>query len=120
MCPYCAQKHQADKCSLKGKTTSNCTACARRMKAASPTTDLHTLFSTTPLILRHSPLDPTFPGRIALSVEKTQQATEKRRLQVEKQAEQSAEPAVNTEAGQPASEADRADSKENVEMVVAQ
>lgn len=89
------------------------------MKAATPSTDLPTLFSTTPLILRHSPLDPTCPARIALSVEKTQQATERRRLQAEERANQTADPAENTEAGQPASDTTGAGSEENIEMVVA-
>lgn len=81
MCPYCAETHQADSCPLKSRTTSNCTACARRMKTADPALDLPQLFSTTPLLLRHSPLDPTCPARIALAVEKANQATAQRKSQ---------------------------------------
>lgn len=65
MCPYCAADHPADKCDLKGKTMSNCTACARDIKASNPSTDLQELFSKTPIHLHHSPLDPTCPTRLA-------------------------------------------------------
>lgn len=51
------------------------------MKAADDNLDLPTLFSTTPLILRHSPLDPTCPARIAQAVEKAKQATKLRKNQ---------------------------------------
>lgn len=81
MCPYCAENHQADTCTLKSRTTSDCTACARRMKDADASLDLAHLFSTTPLILRHLPLDPTCPARIALAVEKAKKATELRQQQ---------------------------------------
>lgn len=78
MCPYCAENHQADTCPQKARTTSNCTACARRMKTYNPLLDLPQLFSTTPLILCHSPLDPICPARIALVFEKAKLATEPR------------------------------------------
>lgn len=44
MCPYCAGTHAADKCEHKGKLMSNCTACARAIKKATPDTDLEALF----------------------------------------------------------------------------
>lgn len=66
MCPYCAEPHPADGCKLKGLMTSNCTACARSLKSAKPDTNLKELFSTTPVSLSHSPLDPTCPTRAAL------------------------------------------------------
>lgn len=66
MCPYCASDHPADKCELRGTMTSNCTACARALKAADQTTDLSTIFSKTPIHLHHSPLDPTCPTRLAI------------------------------------------------------
>lgn len=65
MCPYCAGAHAADRCVHKGKMTSNCTACARAIQSKTPETDLEALFSTTPVHLHHSPLDPTCPTRIA-------------------------------------------------------
>lgn len=68
MCPYCAEAHPADKCEFKGMMTSNCTACAQRKKTADPTVDLKQLFSNTPKELRHSPLDPTCPARVAEKV----------------------------------------------------
>lgn len=74
MCPYCAEAHPADQCKYKGMMTSNCTACARRKKATDPTTDLKQLFSTTPRELRHSPLDPTCPARVAEKVARVNQA----------------------------------------------
>lgn len=73
MCLYCAGDHPADKCELRSKMTSNCTACARALKTADQTTDLKTLFSKTPVHLHHSPLDPTCPARIN---SKRQQATQ--------------------------------------------
>lgn len=76
MCPYCAEAHPADKCAFKGMMTSNCTACARKKKTAEPTTDLKTLFSTTPKDLRHSPLDPTCPARVAEKVARVSQRSE--------------------------------------------
>ena len=48
------------------------------MKAAEKTLDLPLFFSTTPLVLRHSPLDPTCPARIAQAVEKAKKATDLR------------------------------------------
>lgn len=65
MCPYCAEYHTADKCDLRGKTTSSCTACACEILKKTPDTDLQALFSTTPVHLRHSLLDPTCPTRLA-------------------------------------------------------
>lgn len=65
MCPYCAGKNPAKQCELCGKTTSNCTACARALKTADKSLDLKLLFSTTPVHLHHSPLDPKFPTRLA-------------------------------------------------------
>lgn len=65
MCPYCSDAHPADACELKGKTTSNCTACARLKKSTNSDLDLKLLFSTTPKDLSHSPLDPTCPTRVA-------------------------------------------------------
>lgn len=84
MCPYCSDSPQADTCLLKGRLTSNCTACARRMKTADQALDLKHLFFTTPLLLRHSPLDPTCPARVALTVEKAKQATAARQQQASK------------------------------------
>lgn len=75
MCPYCAKDHPADTCDLKGKLTSNCTACARHLKKNDKKIDLQALFSTTPASLHHSPLDPTCPTRIAKVVDKERQAT---------------------------------------------
>lgn len=66
MCPYFSESHPADKCELRGLMTSNCMACARALKTTKNDVDLKTLFSTTPLHLRHSPLDPTCPTRLAL------------------------------------------------------
>lgn len=65
MCPYCAGPHAADKCEWHGKMKTNCTACARHMQKANPTADIKAIFSETPRHLRHSPLDPTCPARIA-------------------------------------------------------
>lgn len=65
MCPYFAEAHPAEQCKFKGMMTSNCTGCARKKKTAEPSTDLTLLFSTTPKELRHSPLDPTCPARVA-------------------------------------------------------
>lgn len=65
MCPYCAANHAADKCDLKGKTTSSCRACARDLKTANPEINLKELFSKTLIHLHHSPLDPTYPTRLA-------------------------------------------------------
>lgn len=64
MCPYCAADHAADKRELRGKTTSNCTSCARAILKKTPDTNLKILFSTTPVHLHHSPLDPTCPTRL--------------------------------------------------------
>lgn len=75
MCPYCGDEHQAETCSQKGLITTSCTACARHMKNAQPDIDLKALFSKTPASLRHSPLDPTCPTRIAGLVQKERQAT---------------------------------------------
>lgn len=66
MCPYCAGTHAADRCEQKGKMTSRCTACARAIKAKAQDTDLEALFSTAPVHLHHSPLDPTCPTRLAM------------------------------------------------------
>lgn len=66
MFPYCADQHPADQCKLRGKTTSNCTACARALKSTDASLDLKELFSTTPVHLHHSPLDPTCPTRLAI------------------------------------------------------
>lgn len=66
MCPYCASQHPAEQCELRGKTTSNFTACARALKTADKTVDLKLLFSTTPVQLHHSPLDPKCPTRLAI------------------------------------------------------
>lgn len=90
------------------------------MKAASPDTDLPTLFSTTPLILRHSPLDPTCPARIALSVEKSKQASELREKRAKTPANPLAVSTESTDAEQPPGAATGADDEENIEMVVAQ
>lgn len=65
MCPYCADQHPVDQCELRGKTTSNCTACARAIKTADHNADLKDLFSRTPLHLHDLPLDPTCPKRLA-------------------------------------------------------
>lgn len=65
MCPYCAEPHAADQCEMHGKLTTNCTTCARQLLKTDPTTNLKTVFSETPRHLRHSPLDPTCPARIA-------------------------------------------------------
>lgn len=65
MCPYCAKPHTADKCDLHGRLTTKCTACARQMQKADPAFDLNSIFAETPRHLRHSPLDPTCPARIA-------------------------------------------------------
>lgn len=75
MCPLCAEEHQADQCSLKGLLTTSCTACARYLKSKDPTVDLKLLFSKSPVGLRHSPLDPTCPTRIAKAVDLERQAT---------------------------------------------
>lgn len=81
LCPYCADSHHANTCPKKTTSTSNCTACARRMKATDPKLDLPLLFSTTPVLLRNSPLDPTCPAKIALAVEKAKQAADLRNEQ---------------------------------------
>lgn len=65
MCPYCSKEHAADTCDLHGKMTTNCTACARHARDLDPGTDLKALFAEAPRSLRHSPLDPTCPARIA-------------------------------------------------------
>lgn len=79
MCPYCAEPHAADKCELHGRLTSNCTACARQLLKTDPTVDLKSTFADTPRHLRHSPLDPTCPARIAeklaLAAKAAQQTT---------------------------------------------
>lgn len=78
MCPYCSEEHQADKCLSKGIITTSCTACARHMKSANPTVDLKAVFAKTPVGLRHSPLDPTCPTRIAGAVARERLATAER------------------------------------------
>lgn len=65
MCPYCAGSHTAESCDQHGKMTTNCTACARHARQGDPTVDLAQLFSEAPRHLRHSPLDPTCPARLA-------------------------------------------------------
>lgn len=115
MCPYCADAHHADTCSFRGKTTSNCTACARKMKTTDPSVDLQTVFSTTPVALRHSPLDPTCPARIALGVERAKKAAELRQRQPgaseASATEQTRAPDAANAAGGDA---------DNIDMVVAQ
>lgn len=74
MCPYCAGTHTADRCVHKGKMKSNCTACARAIKASVQETDLEVLFSTTPVHLHHPPLDPTCPTRVATKKEEAARA----------------------------------------------
>lgn len=74
MCPYCASSHAADKCELKGKMLSNCTACAREIKKKNQDTDLLVLFSTTPAHLHHSPLDPTCHTRLELKKQEAAKA----------------------------------------------
>lgn len=96
LCPYCAETHHADTCPIKSRTTSNCTACARRMKDADPALDLKHLFSTTPLVLRHSPLDPTCPARIAAAVDKARKATEARQQQPQETPQATLRTAENT------------------------
>lgn len=78
MCPFCSEDHQADKCASKGLITTSCTACARHLKKVNPEIDLKALFSKMPVSLRHSPLDPTCPTRIAVAVDKERQATAQR------------------------------------------
>lgn len=65
MCPHCAEKHQADKCSLKRVITTSCTACTRYLELKDPKLNLEELFSKTPTGPRHSPLDPKCPTHIA-------------------------------------------------------
>lgn len=65
MCPFCSGPHPADSCEFHGKMTSNCTACARHAQRQDESVDLRQLFSETPRHLRHSPLDPTCPARLA-------------------------------------------------------
>lgn len=65
MCPYCSGDHAADSCELHGRMNTNCTACARHAQKENPSIDLVSLFSETPRYLRHSPLDPTCPARLA-------------------------------------------------------
>lgn len=74
MCPYCAGNHAAEKCELKGKTLSNCTACAREIKKKHQDMDLSVLFSTTPAHLHHSPLNPTCPTRLELKKQEAAKA----------------------------------------------
>lgn len=75
MCPHCSEEHQADKCPSKGLITTSCTACARHTKSVNPSLDLKQLFAKTPVGLRHSPLDPTCPTRIAGEIEQERRAT---------------------------------------------
>lgn len=137
MCPYCAKAHHADTCSLKGKTTSNCTSCARRMKSSDPTLDLTTFFSTTPLVLRHSPLNPTCPAWIAHGVEKARLATELRKQQAGGSGTNQ-QPSGNTTGtstnpslpldpsrraasnGDQGTQPDQSQANENIDMVIAQ
>lgn len=65
MCPYCSEDHTAHSCSLHGKMTANCTACARHTQSLDPNADLKTLFFEAHRHMRHSPLDPTCPARLA-------------------------------------------------------
>lgn len=100
MCPYCSEGHQADKCPSKGLITTSCTACARHMKTANPSLDLKALFAKTPVGLRHSPLDPTCPTRIAGLVEKERRATAQREQQAtEAAAQQAATKVTSTTSG---------------------
>lgn len=93
MCPLCAEEHQADQCSLKGRLTTSCTACARYMKGKDPSLDLKALFAKNPVGLRHSPLDPTCPTRIAKKAELEKQATALReRKAAAKKAQQTTHP----------------------------
>lgn len=62
---------------MHGKMTSNCTACARQVKLSDPTANLKSLFLETPRHIRHSPLDPTCPDRIADKQAKALKVTQK-------------------------------------------
>lgn len=73
MCPHCSENHTTESCELHGKMTTNCTVCARQAKHADPKIDLAQVFSEAPRHLRHSPLDPTCPARLA---DKTARATD--------------------------------------------
>lgn len=75
MCPYCSGPHSAESCELHGKMTTNCTACARHAQRADPSVDLVSLFSEAPRYLRHSPLDPTCPARLAEKKSRVQEAS---------------------------------------------
>lgn len=100
MCPFCSEDHQADKCPSKGLITTSCTVCARHMRRCNPSIDLKALFAKTPVGLRHSPLDPTCPTRIAGLVEKERQATAQREQQAALTA-QAANPQNTTAPPQP-------------------
>lgn len=65
MFPYCVEAHQVDMCLIESTMTSNWTACARAHKITQPDLELKTIFSKTPLNLRHSLLDPICPARLA-------------------------------------------------------
>lgn len=65
MCPYCADEHIADSCDFHGKMKTNCTACARHAQRQDPNVDLKQMFLESHRHMRHSPLDPTCPARLA-------------------------------------------------------
>lgn len=65
MCPYFAGEYSAESCDLHGKMTTNCTACARHAQRGDASISLVSLLSEAPCHLRHSPLDPTCPARLA-------------------------------------------------------
>lgn len=73
MCPYCSASPTAESCDLHGKMTTNCTACARHAQQTDPSIDLVSLFAEAPRHLRHSPLDPTCPARLAEKKAKAQE-----------------------------------------------
>lgn len=98
MCPYCSEAHSADSCELHGKMTTNCTACARHTLQLDPSTNLKQLFAEAPRHLRHSPLDPTCPARIAGKVAQAAAAIKQRPT---KQASTTAKPGNAGPASRP-------------------